>query len=553
MDCLNDRLRKKELGAFYTPEPYARKAAELVEKAVARVPEGNDYIILDRCAGTGNLEAALYGRYDRNGDELITHCVVSTYEYYEYKVLLERIGQDVRDIIPPTEANAVYESGKVSTTDAMSRAYIENPLIKQYVDNPKCTIILFENPPYRDSSAANTEGGAIGKNKSYVFNEMSKHLKEFANPNISTARDLANQFIWSGFAYYLKDRHDSYVLFSPIKYWKFLGLAEHKCSGGFLFNRKHFHATDSAIACIWWNQEEAHEEALAFEAGDIVNDEYCPVKNITIKKAHGTLAHFFDARVDSSDIETNVYCESDGTEAKKRKCGGKSYHNDNIVAYCRASGYQIAPLNRYLTRTTHYGIRGFYVRKDNYLTKLPLFVAKTVPLDNWYEKDIYATTSDGGDAYTKDKDFLKSCLIYTCLSNQNKCLSFDGSDGRRYQNELCFDDSRAEKPLALQDLQKYAASEDMALDGDEKELIALWKQILEEAKKAPGYNSEYNYGVYQISRELNTSHKEGTGTSEHIVHDYPELNIYLTSLRDNLKLYYKSHITAKMFKYELLK
>ena len=45
MDCLNDRLSKKDLGAFYTPEPYARKAAELVEKAVARVPEGNDYII----------------------------------------------------------------------------------------------------------------------------------------------------------------------------------------------------------------------------------------------------------------------------------------------------------------------------------------------------------------------------------------------------------------------------------------------------------------------------------------------------------------------------
>lgn len=39
-----------------------------------------------------------------------------------------------------------------------------------------------------------------------------------------------------------------------------------------------------------------------------------------------------------------------------------------------------------------------------------------VPLDNWYEKDIYATTSDGGDAYTCDPEFLKSCLLYTCLS-----------------------------------------------------------------------------------------------------------------------------------------
>lgn len=29
MDCLNDRLNKKDLGAFYTPMPYCKKAAEL--------------------------------------------------------------------------------------------------------------------------------------------------------------------------------------------------------------------------------------------------------------------------------------------------------------------------------------------------------------------------------------------------------------------------------------------------------------------------------------------------------------------------------------------
>ena len=51
MDCLNDRLNKKDLGAFYTPEPYCQKAAELVEMAVARVPDGNDYIILDNRLG----------------------------------------------------------------------------------------------------------------------------------------------------------------------------------------------------------------------------------------------------------------------------------------------------------------------------------------------------------------------------------------------------------------------------------------------------------------------------------------------------------------------
>jgi hypothetical protein len=85
MDKLNDTLQKKNLGAFYTHKLYAEKSLELVRAAIARVPTGNDYIILDRCAGTGNLEAGLT-------DEELSHCVVSTVEYYEYKVLQELFG-----------------------------------------------------------------------------------------------------------------------------------------------------------------------------------------------------------------------------------------------------------------------------------------------------------------------------------------------------------------------------------------------------------------------------------------------------------------------------
>lgn len=79
MDKLNDTLQKKNLGAFYTPEPYVQKSLELVRQAIKRVPEGNDYIILDRCAGTGNLEKLM-------SDEELSHCVLSTIEYYEYKI-----------------------------------------------------------------------------------------------------------------------------------------------------------------------------------------------------------------------------------------------------------------------------------------------------------------------------------------------------------------------------------------------------------------------------------------------------------------------------------
>lgn len=90
---------------------------------------------LDRCSGTGSLESALIGLKDRNGDELISHCVVSTYEYYEWKVLMKRIGDLVRDIIPPTEANVCFENGVISNADALSEEYINNPIIRKYVED----------------------------------------------------------------------------------------------------------------------------------------------------------------------------------------------------------------------------------------------------------------------------------------------------------------------------------------------------------------------------------------------------------------------------------
>lgn len=83
--------------------------------------------------------------------------------------------------------------------------------------------------------------------------------------------------------------------------------------------------------------------------------------------------------------------------------------------------------------------------------------------------------------------------------------------------------------------------------------MKLWDDILVEAKRTTNYNSRLTYGVYQITKELNTSYKVGTGKSKKIVYDYPILNGYLETLRIKLKDYYKSHITEKMFKYQLLK
>jgi hypothetical protein len=244
MDCLNDPLHKKELGAFYTPLPYCRKATELVRSAIKRVPKGNDYVIIDRCAGTGNLESSL------TSDEL-THVIVSTYEYFEYKVLCERFaGNKVRFIIPPTVSEEDFVAGHVPKADALGYEVLDQ--IKPYVEDKKVTIILFENPPYSEAGAKSTVDLRDDENKSAPWKSslVCKKMKEDIKGK--STNELANLFIWSAFKYYLRLPSDSYILFSPVKYFKSQNLVNRTFMEGFIFNKTYFHAkgTPSAISCI---------------------------------------------------------------------------------------------------------------------------------------------------------------------------------------------------------------------------------------------------------------------------------------------------------------
>lgn len=616
-DLLNAKVLKKELGAFYTPPAYCLKATELVRKAIRQVPAGNDYIILDRCAGTGNLEEFLtdkqvdditigeLGRYIDNDlktkylqnkaevittfytehsfneitvgelekhqtelslhdyifDNELSHTVVNTYELKEWIVLNERIGDRVKLIIPPPQEvsnkEALVEGGNALSAQfitgqksiGMTKEYNEGiALLQNYVEDKKINIILYENPPYRDSSAANVENELSKSSKgSYVFEAMKEDLEHLPNSNISTARDISNQFIWSGWKYYLKKPNDCFVLFSPIKYWKSLGLGEKKFVDGFLFNRKYFHASPSAISCILWNNINDNQEKLNLKAFDVDDrntreerdDNAVFVKEVELQKAMTTLTPYFDKRKFESDTFDGVYVDPSGNEVE-RTTSTSANANENIIAYMFAGGFSVDPKHITLVRTTIFNGRGFYIRSDNFIEKLPLFAAKLYPQKNWYERDVYFTTADGGDRYLSDEDFLKSCFIFTCLSQRNHCRSFDGSDGRFYKNELCFD----EGSLASKKLDQYKFTP------DEQDLLEIFDGIRKKANATKNYNKKYTYGTYQIDEELNTRYKN---ENDEWIYDYPELNTAINSLKIKLAKYYEDYIQQKLFEYELLK
>jgi hypothetical protein len=551
MDKLNDDLSKKDLGAFYTPIQYAEKATELVREAIKRVPKGNDYIILDRCAGTGNLEQLL-------SVEELSHCIVSTYEYYEYKVLMELIGDKVRHIVPPFETADIFNGGTVLGADALSKEYVDNEIIKQYIDNDKCTIIMLENPPYAETNGITRgKGSQAVWNKSFVVEEMKNYIKNNKTINGRTTNDLANIFIWSAFEYYLRQDADSYILFSPIKYWKSQNIVNKEFLNGYGFNRKHFHTeTKAMISCILWSNKDSDISSFDIEALNIENNELKNEGKISIRKVYNTLVTLFP-KIDKDDNQRQgLNSALNGMENFKNKSVKSVYSKDNI-GYLVANkyGFDNARLDSSLVIFTRYDGHGRSINKENYLKLLPAFSAGkyTDNENNWKIMSQLMKTSDGKEKYLKDvnngklDNWLLKNLFWTSLTNQSHMRSINGSDGVYYRNELCLDNSNGET-IASEKLKELKTNE------EENKILEQWNTIIKQAKMTKNYDSSITYGVYQIEEELNSFEKiiYSKGKSKNI-YDYPELNGNLNSLKPMLKEYYLKEIAPKLFEYEFLK
>lgn len=568
LDRLNDKLKKIELGAFYTPDPYVTKAHELLRQAIARVPEGNDYVIVDRCAGTGNLIRGL-------SDEELSHVIVNTYEAFEYLELNREFGQSVRAVIPPTYKAGDPSQGMLLNGDALSDRFVlgvEGPdgtrkpnTLQQYIDDPNCTIILFENPPYAEVASIeaqkNTGRDSFGWRNSYVQKQMKA---EFAKQRgTKPVNELSNLFIWSAFRYYLRQPSDSYIVFSPAKYFKQHCLVQKRFVRGFLFNRKHFHAkTVAGVSVILWaNEVERDRREFPLEAFDIdkagallpgADHKEWPNDGepVVVRPTTHLLSTLYDAVPRPTDTPGGIVCELNGTETHRKHTGDPVWGPD-IVGYMVAKGFSFEnpDLNVSITRAARYDAHGTYLRRDNFLTQLPLFAACRFPATGrFWLRGVVSRCADNGDNFTADPDFLKSCLIYATLAYHNKCRSFTGSDGRFYRNELCLDPgSDRTGTFATRELAKHP------LTDDEIALLDQWHTVLAAAKQARGYDPSLTYGLYQIDQDLNTRHRDMTAKGAVTVFDYPVLNGAISTLKTMTAAYHAAVVTPKLWEFGLIK
>lgn len=599
MDKLNDYVERADLGAFYTPMPYATKSNELVYDAIRRFQqsENDDYIILDRCAGTGNLEATLNDNVPNDivDKDVLSHVIVNTYEFFEYKVLKQRLGDQVRNIIPPV---ANFTDGTVEGSNALSQEFVENPVIKRYIDDQKCTVIVYENPPFAETTSIEHQKRHSGKSSSkkwkysYVTTQAKQELKG------ARSNDMSNVFIWSAFHYYLRQPTDSAVIFSPLKYWK-LGddWFQFKAAKAFAFNRKYFHAIRQMVnGCVLWLNELAQPtdnggDSLTLVTYDIVDAEAPNYDTGELKAidedvvAKRICSNFSQSYYDETDEPNDVIQQKEkpyplhpqaiwsafnGQEGRDKTLAVNAKYNVDIIGYltAQASTFENDSSMTHLLRNTQYNGHGFHLRAANYLIKLPMFAAGwwKAYRPNWWEIGVYYRSGDGKVAFEKDvkagklDHWLNQVLFYTCLENYNKIRSLEGSDGRWYYNELSLDNNKGQvhdpldksqpETLASQQLSDFLDN----LNDDEAKMYQLWQRILKEAKVTKNYDERLNYGIYQINDELNTSHKETNSRGKTtIVYDYPQLNGDLNTMRGLIKDYYHKYVMPNLFKYEFIK
>ena len=494
LDCLGSTALKKRLGAFFTPDYAVEKSTNYIRNIINNLNDDEDYVIVDRCAGTGNLEKFLT-------DEELSHCILNTIVYAEKTTLKGLYEGRVKAILPSDETTD--DEGCMPAGDALSEGFnkeladtIEEARKEAESRGKKLVVIGLENPPYGEPQAEATRSGKTqkGSYENYISKEMKKEVKGVAN------NDVANKFIWSGFKYFF----DYYVIYSPVKYFKSQDLINKEFNEGVIVNRTDFHATEAGISIMSWKNEDA--------ANDSWQLENCLVKKIN--KGIETIRGTYKKKDEGEDVWYEVI-------------NGTPDFKNGIITNNRTFSKLKAK-------------RGGFINVDdaNLKKRLPLFAANCYTCKDYTEKEVIMKSGDGGTAYQNDNEFLEDCFIWCCLTDKNKCWS------GAFQNEMALSqNSKADQIVDLKQPHRLA-------------LKRSWDNVLNEAKKCKEYNSNWKYGLAQIINDLNLDDPTGVKNKKGqtlMQKRYPKLDAQITSFKEDLKEFYDKYIKDKLFQYELLK
>lgn len=364
-DKMNEKYVQKIEGAYFTPPQYIKYSTQYVLNAIddSKRDGYDDYVIIDRCAGCGNLES----QFD---EKIYSHFILGTINNAETLTANIRFG----------------ELATVETIDALSQKGVKyySKKIKEYKEKnnvKRLAVIFLENPPYAQTNA-NKDGGIKSKyEKTWVHKQMD-----------NGGEDLDEQFVYSAFKYY--DLYQ-YIHYGPIKIWKSRHLINKEIKDSYLCNKKYFNAGESAVALIRWTSVDKNYEEIHFK-NDFDDD-------FVVRKVHNTISDLY-----SDEGKENSIC----------------------VVEARNFSFASPRLTGSLNDDGKYGNK--WVSSKNLLKVLPLFCVcrdefaergKENPGDkvDYRVIDTLYKSSDLGNKYQLDNDFLQNCLLFSLCTQLNQC------------------------------------------------------------------------------------------------------------------------------------
>ncbi|MBE8215403.1 MAG: hypothetical protein HAW62_03610 [Endozoicomonadaceae bacterium] len=501
MNLLGNSLLKKQLGAFFTPDKYVKISTEYLKKCIETIKsDGYEYVIIDTCAGTGNLQKFFES-------EWLQYTILSTYDYTEWTTLNGIYEGRVKMIIPHTNEHR-NEKGLLLDGNALNKEFNDYLLdwLEKNIDREKCKIIMIENPPFAEPQGNASKGKeTFSIINIYMYREMGQYRFSKKNAN----RELANLFIWKAFNVM---QADYYIVYSPIKYWKSQHIIDKTFIAGHCCNRKNFNASEGCISLILWENKDTENQSLTltndFYGSTKIEKQFKNPSELLIDSKNRPLAYFFNlSNIPKSD-------------------NGKLVNDiDNYAGYRKTQ-------------------KAYRLGEDNILQQLPLWVANCYECNDYTEMDVIMKSADGGNIYQSDREFLQKCFIWSCISKRNVCIS-----NENLTNNLClYQDTEADKLLQAMDI-----------DDADKILLSTWNKLLIKVKTKEEYNSQLKYGLFQIDKDINigipTGRKSKTGKMV-MVKKYgntDDIDDMVKQLKDKLKEYRAKHIEEKLFEYQLLK
>ncbi|HCU06294.1 MAG TPA: hypothetical protein DIC42_01740 [Holosporales bacterium] len=366
-DKMNEKYVQKTEGAYFTPSQYVKISTQYVMNAIEQSKRDgyDDYVIVDRCAGVGNLESQF-------PEEVYPHLILGTINEAEALTANIRFN-DLADVVV---IDALTQNGV-----DYYKIEIEKYKTKNNVN--KLAVIFLENPPYAQLNS-NKDGGVNYKaKKKYIKTWVHKQMK-------NGGEDLDEQFVFSAYNYYSVY---SYVHYGPIKIWKTNHLVNKEVKEAYLCNRKFFNAGESAIALIHWTNKEVFYETIEFDS-DLGG-------KFPVHKVHKTISKLYN-----NDGKDNGICVVEarnfsfasprltGSLNDDERYGKKWVNKDNLL--------NALPL--------------FCVCRDEIAEKGSISGEK-----DYRVIDTVYKTADGGTKYQKDKNFLQNCLLWSLCTHYNQC------------------------------------------------------------------------------------------------------------------------------------